>query len=258
MFQQIINYLKFLSKSKNQHGVHSPFVYDLLTKCLYKKPSPSIRFELSRFRRELLSDHRVIEVKDYGAGSKIFNSNKRKISELAKHVGISKKRAMLLYQLVNYFKPSRILEVGTSLGISTNALSLGNPRAKITTLEGCDKTAKVAESMFRKYKLTNIEVVKGDFKNTYFDVLRDTIFDLIYFDGNHSKVATLEYFESCLDHVHNNSVLLFDDIYWSNEMREAWQEIKKHPRTRVTIDSYQWGFVFLRKEQQKEHFTIRV
>lgn len=258
MFQQIINYIKFLITSKNQHGVHSPFVYDLLTKCLYQKPSSEIRNKLIKFRKDLLFDRRIIEVKDYGAGSKIFRSNRRKISDLAKHVGMSKKRAKLLYQLTNYFEPSNVLELGTSLGISTCALAMGNPKATITSLEGCDQTADAAVSMFNKYNLTNIEVIKGDFKNTYFDVLRKTIYDLIFFDGNHTKDATLNYFEACLDHVHNQSILLFDDIYWSKEMQDAWQQIKNHPRVSVTIDTYQWGFVFLRKEQQKEHFTIRV
>ena len=81
---------------------------------------------------------------------------------------------------------------------------------------------------------------------------------MVYFDGNHQKAATLEYFQHCLQFVNNESFFIFDDIHWSKEMESAWEEIKKHPKVKVTIDTFQWGIVFFRKEQEKEHFIIRV
>lgn len=82
--------------------------------------------------------------------------------------------------------------------------------------------------------------------------------DLIYFDGNHQKEATLNYFNKLLPLAHNNSVFIFDDIHWSKGMEEAWEEIKAHPRVRVSIDSFFWGLIFFREEQEKEHFTLRL
>jgi predicted O-methyltransferase YrrM len=82
--------------------------------------------------------------------------------------------------------------------------------------------------------------------------------NLIYFDGNHSKIATLDYFEALLPTISNESVWIFDDIHWSPDMEEAWEIIKKHPKVTVTIDTFQWGLVFFRREQEKEHFIIRV
>ncbi|HEX9151561.1 MAG TPA: class I SAM-dependent methyltransferase, partial [Flavobacterium sp.] len=81
---------------------------------------------------------------------------------------------------------------------------------------------------------------------------------LIYFDGNHSKIATLNYFELLLPTITNESVWIFDDIHWSSAMEEAWEIIKKHPKVTVTIDTFQWGLVFFRREQEKEHFVIRI
>jgi predicted O-methyltransferase YrrM len=258
VFSRILSYINFLFKSKNQHGVHSPFVFDLLTKCLYQKTHLPGFDVLKNYQQKLLQNKQTINVTDFGAGSKVFNSNQRKVANIAKHAGISKKRGRLLLRLVDYFEFETVLELGTSLGISTAAMALGNAKSNITTLEGCTETAQMAQNGFDHFDLQNISVKVGNFKETLPKSLKNKTFDFIYFDGNHSKEATLHYFETCLPHTHNDSLLLFDDIHWSKDMETAWESIKNHPEVQVTIDTYQWGFVFLRKEQQKEHFTIRV
>ena len=238
--------------------MHSPFVFNLLTQCIYDKKDISGFQAVKNYRLELLKNQQYIEVTDFGAGSKIFNSNKRKIAAIAKHVGISQKRAKFLLKLTTYFNFNQVLEIGTSLGIATCAISKGNEKSSITTLEGCPATAGIAKQMFDKYQLNNISIIIGDFQETYFEGISKRTYDMIYFDGNHTKEATLSYFNAYLSSIHNNSVLIFDDIHWSKEMEEAWEEIKNNKEVTVTIDTYQWGIVFFRKEQQKEHFTIRV
>ncbi|CAI2769371.1 O-methyltransferase [Flavobacterium collinsii] len=262
MLFQIKSYLKFLWNSKNEHGVHSPFVFHLLTKCFYdKKPKPEYKI-LKNYRKSLLENKNFIEVTDFGAGSKIFKSNRRQISKIASAAGISPKRAELLFRVTQYFKPENVLEIGTSLGMATAALSLGNTKAKVITLEGCPNTANVAQNQFTKFDCSNINSIVTEFKNYLQDIqlrlkTETANFDLIYFDGNHSKKATLEYFELLLPTINNDSVWIFDDIHWSEEMEEAWEIIKNHPKVTVTIDTFQWGFVFFRYEQEKEHFVIR-
>lgn len=258
MFFKISSYLKFVFKSKNQHGVHSPFVYDLVTKCFYKKINSNELKKHVFYRKELANNNSLIEITDFGAGSKVFSSNRREISKITKHVGISKKRAKLLFKIVRYFQPYSILEIGTSLGIGTSILSLATSNSKVTTLEGCKETANVAKKMFDTHDLKNIDLKVGEFQNTLPKVLNNNTYDFIYLDGNHTKKATLEYFNLCLSSIHNDSVLIFDDIHWSKEMEEAWEEIKQNSKVTVTIDTYQWGMVFFRKEQEKEHFIIRV
>lgn len=259
MLFQIKAYFNFLWNSKNQHGVHSPFVYSLVTKCFYdKKTKPDYKV-LKAYRNDLLSNKNTIEVTDFGAGSRVFKSNTRQISKIAKTAGITSKRAELLYRIVNYFQPENILEIGTSLGLATSALALGNPKAKITTLEGCPETSGVAQKQFAKFKLDNIETVVTEFTEYFKNCQRNTEHcQLIYFDGNHSKQATLDYFELLLPTITNETVWIFDDIHWSEGMEEAWKIIKDHPKVTVTIDTFQWGLVFFRYEQEKEHFTIRV
>ena len=258
MLFQIKSYLKFLWESKNEHAVHSPFVFNLLTKCFYDRKKKPEYVILKKYRKSLLENKNTIEVTDFGAGSKIFKSNTRQISKIAKTAGITLRRAELLFRIVQYFQPKHILEIGTSLGLATSALSLGNKNTKIITLEGCQNTMSVAQNQLKKINSNNIEFKVAEF-DTYLknSNLKSQIFDLIYFDGNHQKQATLDYFESLLPTITNDTVWIFDDIHWSLEMQEAWKIIQNHPKVTVTIDTYQWGFVFFRREQPKEHFIIR-
>jgi predicted O-methyltransferase YrrM len=259
VLQIIKSYLNFLWNSKNKHGVHSPFVFNLVTKCFYDKKKYPEYSILKNYRNSLLQSKSTIDVSDFGAGSRVFKSNTRAINKIARNAGISKKRAELLFRITNYFQPESILEIGTSLGLATSALSLGNIKSKITTIEGCPNTLHVAQKQFEEFGFNNITSINTEFscylKNYQLAIIN---YQLIYFDGNHSKEATLNYFELLLPTVTNETVWIFDDIHWSPAMEVAWEVIKKHPKVTVTIDTFQWGLVFFRCEQPKEHFVIRV
>jgi predicted O-methyltransferase YrrM len=258
MFFQIKSYLHFLWHSKNEHAVHSPFVFNLLTKCFYDKKYKAEYDIFKKYRNELLNNKKTIEITDFGAGSRVFKSNIRAINRIAQNAGISPRRAQLLFRITNYFQPANILEIGTSLGLATSALSLGNPKASIITLEGCPKTAKQAQLQLKKFNCNNVELTVTEFSSYFKNHQPSTVnYQLIYFDGNHSKKATLDYFDLLLPTVTNETVWIFDDIHWSAEMEEAWVIIKNHPKVTVSIDTFQWGLVFFRYEQPKQHFIIR-
>lgn len=253
---QIKQYIKFLLKSTNQHGVHSPFVYNLVTKCFYDNSKYAAYRNIVAYKKQLLKNKEKITVTDLGVGSLVTKNNQRHISEIAKNAGTTNKRAKLLYKLTAYFKFENILELGTSLGIATHAMHLGNEKSKITTIEGCTNISEFTSSNFNKHHLSNINLITGDISEVIKSLSKNT-YDLIFFDGNHQKEATLHYFETLLQTTNNNSVFIFDDIYWSKGMTEAWETIKTHPKVTVTIDTFFWGFVFFRSEQVKEHFVIR-
>ncbi|WP_133758724.1 O-methyltransferase [Gelidibacter sediminis] len=254
---QLLSYINFILKSTNQHGIHSPFVYNLVTKCFYDRSKHEAYAEIASYRRELFKNTDVIHITDFGSGSKVFKTNDRPINAIAKTSGTSLKNTKLLYRLVNYFKPDHVLELGTNLGIGTHAMALAHPSANITTIEGCPELLKVATQNFSDKKLTNIKSIQGDFNTTLIKLPQST-WDFIFFDGHHSKESTLAYFEMLLPTAHNDSIFVFDDIYWSNGMTEAWEIIKNHPQVTVTVDTFNWGIVFFRREQLKQHFKIRV
>ena len=257
MHFQIKAYIEFLIKSTNEHGVHSPFVFDLVTKCFYDKRKYAEYSVLKEYRNSLLNDKNIIAVTDFGSGSKVFKSNLRQVSQIAKTAGITENRAELLFRIAKYFQPEAILELGTSLGLATVAMSTANPTSNITTLEGCPETTKIARQLFEKCGNSNIKSICTEFE-TFLKLKTSNHYQLIYFDGNHSKDATLKYVELLTPTITNETVWIFDDVHWSADMDDAWNTIKQNPSVTVTIDTFQWGFVFFRREQKKEHFTVRV
>lgn len=256
MWYPIQSYFKFLWESTNRHGVHSPFVYDLVTKCFNDKTKHPQYQRLNGYRGKVLQCEDKIHVTDLGTGSRVFLSQHRPVSRIAKYAGITKKRQRLLFRLVRYFQPNRILELGTSLGLSTIAMALGNEDGKVISIEGCPETAKKASEFFNFFDLKNIELQQCAFKS-YLDN-SNVSYDLVFIDGDHNFENTLYYFNKLLSRVTNNSILIFDDIYWSPDMTKAWNEICNHPGVTASIDIYYWGIVFFRQEQQKEHFIIRM
>jgi len=256
MLYSVVAYLKFLLSSTNQHGIHSPFVYDLVTKCFYNTKKYQEYFVLNAYRNSLLKSDETLLVTDFGAGSKVFKKNLRKVKDIAKHAGISRKRQQLLFRLSHYFSIKSSLELGTSLGLATIALAV-NKNNTINTIEGCENTAKVAKKKLDAIGINSVQIHVGDFEKIL-QKFTNTTFDIVFVDGNHNKESTLTYFELLLPLAHNDTLFIFDDIYWSKGMTEAWKEILRHPKVTVSIDTFYWGLVFFRKEQKKETFTVRL
>jgi len=257
MIFRLKSYIKFLVKSVLQPGIHSPFIYGLISQCFRDKSKKGWYTQIENYRNSLLKNKTIISIEDYGVGSKSLHKSKRRISKIAKKAGVPLKRAQLLGRIIAFFNPKEVLEIGTSVGLATSVMSFANSSTNITTLEGCTSTANIAKEHFNKFELNNIKIITGNFDTTLTDVIKQHTFDFIYFDGNHQKEATIRYFEQCLSNVHNDAVFIFDDIYWSKGMKEAWLYIRQHPKVIVTVDNYFWGIVFFRKEQVKEHFVIR-
>lgn len=254
---QVLAYIKFLFTSTNQHGVHSPFIYNFVTKCLYDKNEYDAYKKLDDYRSDLKTSKTILEITDLGEGSKILGSKKRSVRKMIKTSSSSKKESKLLFRLVNYFKIKSALELGTSLGMGTYSIALANKALNFTTIEGCPNTSDFSRSKFKALNINTVDFIKGDF-TTIIPSLKEDKYDLIFFDGHHNKAATIQYFESLLSKTHNKTVFVFDDIYWSKGMTEAWEHIKVHNEVTVTIDCFYLGFVFFRKEQAREHFKIRV
>jgi predicted O-methyltransferase YrrM len=251
-------YLIYRLKSVDEHGVHSPFVFELTTTVIYNKVKFYNFQKIEELRGKLLQSSREINLIDLGAGSAKSLKNKRKVSEIALHSAKSPKYAQLLFRLANYFQPKTILELGTSLGISTSYLASVNSESAVFTIEGSEEIAEIAKNNFQELELTNIRSISGNFDSELPLLLeRIETLDFVFFDGNHRKEPTLNYFEQCLKKATEKSVFVFDDIYWSKEMTEAWEEIKKNERVSVTIDLFFIGIVFFRKEQAKQHFVIK-
>lgn len=256
MWYQIWAYFRFLSKSTNQHGVHSPFVYSLVTKCFYDPKKYPAYQQWSKAQDNLYNDGSFIEMLDAGAGSRVFSSHRRKVSTIAKNAGTKQKRAYLLNRLVTYFEVKNALELGTSLGLGSLAMKLQN-NINLTTVEACPATLKRAQQLFNFAGVNDIVTHQVRF-NEFFEQLQpQQTFDLVFLDGHHDGKASLGYVEKIIPFLHEDSIVILDDIHWSKDMEKAWEVLIKDPRVSVSIDTFYWGFLFFRKGQEKEHFVIR-
>ncbi len=250
----IYHYLSHFFKAGNEAS--SPFVNELLTDVINVKANYIPYKKIEQLRELLLGSKAKINCTDLGAGAD--NTSEKTISSIARNSIKSAKEAQLLFRLANHFQPQQIIELGTSLGISTAYLASSNTKTKVVTIEGCSEIAELARQNFKHLKLKNIEQKVGNIDTVLPKVL-DSLskIDFVFFDGNHRKAATINYFNICLRKANESTVFIFDDIYWSAEMMEAWTEIKNNNRVTVTIDLFCMGLVFFRKEEAKQDFLIR-
>lgn len=256
-----IKYIQYLLRSKNGrgHGIHAPFVFDFVKRVLNNKKQPDCFEAIEQQRKKLRANQQIITIKDFGAGSRIFSGLERKISGIARTSLKPPKYSRLLHNIIACYKPATIIELGTSLGITTAYLANANLAAKVITLEGSEAIAEIARENFAELKINNIELVCGNFNDTLPAIVQQNKkIDFAFIDGNHSKAPTLQYFNTLLPCMENDSILVFDDIHWSAEMEAAWTEIQSSTEVQVTIDLFFVGLVFFRKEQlQRQDFTIR-
>ena len=261
MINIALKYLKYYVTSKNGkgHGIHSPFVFNFVKHVLNDDRKYYSYVGVELLRKKLLGRKEIIEVEDLGAGSVLSVSNKRTVAEICKNTSKSPKLGQLLFRCTQYFKPATILELGTSLGISTAYLSLGNLNAEVITCEGSKTVASIAEENFRQLGFENISLELGNFDDTLPGILKKyKRIDFAFIDGNHREEPTYRYFLNLIPNLHNDSVLVFDDIHWSEEMESAWKKIQDHESVKATIDLFFIGLVFFRNDfKVKQHFQIR-
>lgn len=240
------------------HGTHSPFVFEFITNVLNDRRNFSAYERVESLREQLLQDPIILHIEDFGAGSSVNKNLQRRVADIAKHTIKSKKWSQLLFRIVQHYQPQTILELGTSLGVSTAYLSLANPSTKIITCEGSPQIAAMAKENFHKLGLS-IEVQEGNFDDNLPQALnRLPSVDLAFIDGNHREEPTARYFEQIATKTNNSSILIFDDIHWSPGMEKAWRYIQQHSSVKATIDLFFIGLVFFREEfKERQNFIIR-
>jgi len=260
-FQLAKKYLHyyFTASSGKGHGIHSPFVFDLIKNVLQDKTAYDCYPVIEKIRQGLLLQKTEILVEDLGAGSSVIKTNKRVVADMAGSSLKPKKYAQLLFRMVQYYKPETIIELGTSFGITTAYLAAGNTHAKVYTIEGSEAIAEIARNHLERYVPGQVELITGHFNDVLPGILNKTGHTgLAFIDGNHRKVPTLDYFRQLLGRCGSSSILIFDDIHWSAEMEEAWAEIGQHPSVTLTIDLFFIGIVFFNADiNHKQHYTIR-
>ncbi|KAA3621091.1 MAG: class I SAM-dependent methyltransferase [Bacteroidetes bacterium] len=251
-------WLRYYLRAGTWHDVHSPFVSRLMEEVVENRRVYYTYFIIEKLREKLLNNPSKITITDHGAGSKITDASQRRISDLAKNSAIAAHQGKQLFNLVRMTKPKTMLEFGTSLGISALYQAGAAPLARFITMEGCPNTARVASNNLKNLGMNNIEVMQGPFRDNLPKALNSLQkVDFIFLDGDHQEGATMSYFEQCLPYLHDDSVFVIADIYWSASMAKVWQSLKSHPQVTLSIDLFHFGILFFRSENRvKQDFTL--
>jgi predicted O-methyltransferase YrrM len=260
IFFRALKYLNYilLSHHRKGHGIHSPFVYDLVSRVLMNKTDPEIVLTVEQVRKKMISDKRIIWVRDFGSRSQLLKTYSRKVSDIARYSPVPGKYGRLLSNMASEFGKPLIIELGTSLGISTMYMAASCGDSTVYTIEGCPETAAIAMLNFTEAGLNNIKISVGSFDEVLPGLVDNSSKPgLVFIDGNHRKEPVIKYFNLLAEISDSKTVIIIDDINNSREMAEAWNEIKLHRKVSVSIDIFRMGILFFREGINHNDYIIR-
>ena len=264
-------------------GVHSPYLFEWVRMVMMDKNAYYIWGEIERCREKMLRDERELEFVDYGSGKlkgkngklKGENGERRRVCDIARRSLAKRKYAQMLSRLVNWlgashrlengsgtaysleFRGLTIVELGTSLGVTTAYMAAMDSRNRVVTFEGCEAVANIAKENWKALNINNIECRVGEIDVE--ELVRDIEhLDVAFIDANHTYEGTCKYFDVLAGKVREKSVIVVDDIHYSEEMEQAWKAICADERVTSTIDLYQMGLVFFDKHYWKRNYKMRL
>ena len=266
------------ARNTGGHGVHSPYLFEWVRMVMSDKHNYYSWAAIEECREKLLHDDRELEFVDYGSGVRsrslengagacgLAFRDETRVRDIARGSLAKKKYAQLLARLVNWLGDGRlaigdgrlvIVELGTSLGITTAYMAMMDSRNKVVTYEGCPSVADIAKENWKALGIKNIDCRVGEITAEILDRELERV-DVAFIDANHTYAGTRAYFKVLAEKVHAKSVVVVDDIHYNAEMEKAWKAICADERVTSTIDLYQMGLVFFDKHYWKRHYRIRL
>ena len=253
------------ARNTGGHGIHSPYLFEWVRMVLHDENVYYAWEKIEEVRTRMLADEREVAFVDYGSGGKRKSENRdgRKVCDIAKWSLAKKKYAQMMARLVNWLGTSNslnIVELGTSLGVTTAYLAAVDSRNKVVTCEGCPAVAAIAKENWNALGLSNIECVVGEVTVDSLQLTVDSLrrIDVAFIDANHTYAGTRVYFNVLAEKMHEKSVMIVDDIHYNEEMERAWREICEDERVTSTMDLYQMGLVFFDKNYWRKNYKIRL
>lgn len=248
-------------------GIHSPYLFEWVRMVVQEKNSYYVWEAIEQIRHQLLQDNKVLDIVDYGSGARVKGElRKCRMCDVARSSLEPAKYAQLLFRLINWLGHEKhttsgnglyIMELGTSLGVTTAYLASANSNDRVVSFEGCPSVAAIARANWKKLGLNNVTSVEGNLDDTLFDFVRACEkVDVVFVDANHTYDATCRYITLLLQKLHSKSVLILDDIHYNLEMQRAWQWLCSLPEVTTTMDFYQVGIVFFNPYFLRKHYKL--
>jgi len=248
-------YLKYIFEAVDDHSLHSPYLFDLYQNVLKANHGADGITIIEQIREQYLKNDFKLDTSNPGAGS-VKRGNIRKVKDIARTSGSSRKTCRLLDALVRYFKPSNIVELGTSLGLGTMCLA-GQPDSRVYTFEANDLVANLAEDSFKKVGFENITLIRGPVDCTLPEFTSgQTTIDMAFIDANHTEEALIRYFEWLLPVMSSGGLIVVDDIRWSPGMYSGWKQLSARKEVALSLDLMQKGLLIFIPDFLKAHYYL--
>ncbi len=251
---QVKSFLSHWLNTVDEHSVHSPFFFDFHQKVIKGKEVTPDSEKIEAVRANLLSNQSEVDYQDLGSNSKHFNTQRRKLSDIAATSLMPQKWAHLLYRIALYNESKKIVELGTSMGLTSLYLSKV-PKSTVFTFEGNPSMINVALTHFEFFETKNIQLIEGNIDTTLSDHLQNpTKIQLAIIDANHRYEPTLHYFELLARRMADKGIIVIDDIHGSPEIEKAWQKLVEHDLVYGSIDLFRMGILFFDLSLNKQHY----
>jgi len=238
------------------HSLHFPLIFRFYEDAVCGKIGKALFVDIDERRKILSKDQRTLHISDLGAGSRSSQLDCRSIANVYKSATSTKKLSELLYRIGKGIGAKNILELGTSLGITTSYLSKIGSESTIYTLEGSEEIYSEAEKQLAVH--SNVRSFFGNINDTLPDVLSQMPYvDLAYVDANHTYEATLSYCQQVMLKRIPSTAIVIGDIHWSDEMEEAWHKIKLEDEVSHSIDLFECGILLFASSIYKQDYIVR-
>ena len=203
-------------KQSRGHGIHSPFAFDLIT-LVFRSP--------------------------YGYYA--FQDIKKVLSESGLDAGLINKFNYLSYRLVDHFKPKRILEIHSGMGVNTLFLTAPASDICCTCVEEDAEAAAIAKQLQQKQGIISeqLPLLPAGGEKRY---------NALFVYLNEKKPITIE---TLMALSHENCFWVFYPLNsrWS---KQYWRNIVNDERARITFDKRDTGIVSLRFTYNKLHYYV--
>ncbi|MBS1557641.1 MAG: class I SAM-dependent methyltransferase [Bacteroidetes bacterium] len=256
-FFQLKSFITHWLDAVDDHSIHSPYFFDFYNRVIQGKTEPSKFNPIEQTRAHLLATHSMITVPDIGDSSSYFKSQHRAVSKIAQTSLNPPRQCELLFRIATHLGAKKIVELGTSMGISSLYLAQVKD-STVTTFEGSREIAHIARTNFNYFNQQNIQLIEGNLNETLSGYLQTPgKIDFVLMDANHRYEPTIQYFNWLTKRISDKGVIVVDDIYRSEGMAKAWKELRKHDLVYASMDLYCCGILFFDLNLGKQHFICQ-
>jgi predicted O-methyltransferase YrrM len=218
-------------------GVHSPFVYNLITKIIEDKSAYYVFDDIEKFRNRLLSE-------------------KNETGRITLEETQSRNYGAILFRLAHFFRCQTIVEIGSSTGIMGLYLATASrAQSRCYLLEERENVLQTLHQWALAHDLQHIYCITGQYKETIQSLsLRMQKADLIFINQPSDSMDVEAVISLCRPLIGKQSILILNDIVRNKEVKTVWQTLKEHPQSRVMLDLYELGIVFFDDKLPKRYY----